>query len=88
MVGEYIESMKHLHARVGNAMQNAPPEKRRELAADIRPKVQAETAKRINALNERVLGLMAGEQRAAAMRILASPPGPDRSRSRGGRGRG
>ena len=73
MIGEHIESIKHLHARAGNAMRSAPPEKRRELATDLRQKVQAETAKRVRALNGRVLGLMAGPQRDAAMRLLTAP---------------
>jgi len=70
LFGDFTAGMRQLHARVRNAVEGTPPEQRREKYRELRSKVEAELAKRVKALNAKVLGLMAGEQRQGAAKIL------------------
>ena len=72
-MADYAAGMRDLHARIANAVKDAPPEKRPHVQADIKRKLAAENAKRLDALNAKVLGMMAGEQRAAAAKLLGVP---------------
>ena len=69
----YTADMRRLMARMHNAVQDAPPEQRRQRYRQLQVKIEAERAKRIKALYAKVLGLTAGRQRQAAAKILGVP---------------
>ena len=70
LAGAHAGSTRQLFARVRSAIEGVPAEQRRKKYDELRPKVEAELAKRGKALNAKILGLMAGKQRAAAAKFL------------------